>query len=55
MPQNHNIRLFTKGISSLSWVTGQEHDQMCRFLLGLIIDIRLPNRLSNVRLLRSTH
>ncbi|KAM6491507.1 hypothetical protein JOM56_013076 [Amanita muscaria] len=53
MPQNHNIRLFTKGISSLSRVTGQEHDQMCRFLLGLIIDIRLPNRLSNVRLLRS--
>ncbi|KAM6489937.1 hypothetical protein JOM56_014516 [Amanita muscaria] len=53
IPQNHNIQLFTKGISSLSRVTGQEHDQMCRFLLGLIIDIRLPNRLSNVRLLRS--
>jgi hypothetical protein len=29
LPPNHNIRLFTKGISSLSQVTGQEHDQMC--------------------------
>jgi hypothetical protein len=53
LPPNHNIRLFTKGISSLSQVTGQEHDQMCRFLLGLIIDIRLPNNISNIRFVRS--
>jgi hypothetical protein len=52
MPPNHNIRVFTQGISSLSRVTGQEHDQMCRFLLGLMVDAPLPNGLSNARLLR---
>ena len=29
LPPNHNIRLFTKGISNLSRVTGTEHDQIC--------------------------
>ena len=52
MPPNHNLRVFSRGISTLSRVTGQEHDQMCRFLLGLVIDIRLPDGLSNIRLLR---
>jgi Plavaka transposase len=47
MPPSHNIRVFTRGISSLSHVTGQEHDQMCRFLLGLVVDASLPNQLSN--------
>ncbi|KAF8065173.1 hypothetical protein FPV67DRAFT_1653931 [Lyophyllum atratum] len=51
LPPNHNIRLFMKGISTLSRVTGQEHDQMCRILLGLIIDAPLPNGLSSARLL----
>ncbi|KAH9015557.1 hypothetical protein EDB84DRAFT_1633781 [Lactarius hengduanensis] len=53
LPPNHNVRLFMKGISSLSRVTGHEHDQICWFFLGLVIDIRLPNNLSNIRLLRS--
>jgi hypothetical protein len=39
LPPNHHIRLFMKGISHLSRVTGTEHDQICRFLLGIIIDI----------------
>ncbi|KAF7292189.1 hypothetical protein MIND_01246200 [Mycena indigotica] len=51
LPPNHNIRLFMKGISGLSRVTGREHDQISRFLLGIIIDIRLPNGLSSARLL----
>ena len=51
MPPNHNIRHFMKGISSLLHVTRQEHDQMCRILLGLVIDIPLPGGLSNVRLI----
>ncbi|KAF8056055.1 hypothetical protein FPV67DRAFT_1566591 [Lyophyllum atratum] len=51
MPPNHNIRLFIKGISTLSRVTGQEHDQMCRILLGLIIDAPLPGGRSSARLL----
>ena len=54
LPPNHNIRLFTKGISHLSRVTGQEHDQICRIILGLIINIQLPNNMSNVRLIHST-
>ncbi|GLB39850.1 putative protein Coprinopsis cinerea okayama7 130 [Lyophyllum shimeji] len=53
MPPNHNIRHFVKGISSLSRVSGHEHDQMCRLLLGLVIDAPLPDGLSNVRLIRA--
>jgi hypothetical protein len=53
LPPNHNIRHFIKGITSLSRVTGQEHDQMSRILLGLVIDAPLPNGLSNVRLIRA--
>ena len=40
----------------LSHVTGQEYDQICRFLLGLVIDIHLPgNSMSNSCLVRSVH
>ena len=53
LPPNHNIRLFTKGISTLSRVTGQEHNQICRFLLGIIIDIPLPGGYSAARLIRA--
>ncbi|THU77482.1 hypothetical protein K435DRAFT_832430 [Dendrothele bispora CBS 962.96] len=52
LPPNHNIRIFMKGIATLSHVSGQEHDQMSHFLLGLIADMPLPNGMSNVRLLR---
>ncbi|KAF9529836.1 hypothetical protein CPB83DRAFT_924972 [Crepidotus variabilis] len=52
MPPNHNIRHFAKGITSLSRVTGQEHDQMCRILLGVVVDLPLPGGLSNVRLVQ---
>ncbi|KAF5365442.1 hypothetical protein D9758_010870 [Tetrapyrgos nigripes] len=52
LPPNHNIRVFMKGISTLSHVTGQEHDQIARFLLGIIADAPLPGGMSNVRLLR---
>ncbi|KAF9486934.1 hypothetical protein BDN71DRAFT_1485414 [Pleurotus eryngii] len=51
MPPNHNVRLFLKGITTLSRVTGQEHDQMCRILLGLVIDLPLPGGVSNTRLI----
>jgi Plavaka transposase len=51
MPPNHNLRLFSHGVSTLSHVTGQEHDQMCWYLLGLVINIELPGGLSNARLL----
>jgi hypothetical protein len=53
LPPNHNIRQFVKGITSLSRVTGQEHDQMSRILLGLVIGAPLPGGLSNVCLIRT--
>lgn len=51
LPPNHNIHLFMNGISGLSRVSGAEHDHICRFVLGLIVDVRLPNNLHNGRLL----
>ncbi|PPR02155.1 hypothetical protein CVT26_012116 [Gymnopilus dilepis] len=53
LPPNHCIRLFFNGISHLSRVTGTEHDQISRFLLALVADIRLPNGHSNAQLVRS--
>ncbi|KAJ7736986.1 hypothetical protein DFH07DRAFT_753191 [Mycena maculata] len=53
LPPNHNIHLFMNGISDLNRVTGKEHDQILRFLLGIIVDIQLPDNLSPVRLLAS--
>ncbi|KAF9787519.1 hypothetical protein BJ322DRAFT_1003262 [Thelephora terrestris] len=54
LPPNFNIRSFTKGITSLSRLTGKEHADMCRILLGLIVDMDLPGGASPVRLIRST-
>ncbi|PSS15390.1 hypothetical protein PHLCEN_2v3287 [Hermanssonia centrifuga] len=45
LPLNHNVRLFFKGITSLSRLTGREHSDICRILLGLIINMRLPDNL----------
>ncbi|KAJ7136421.1 hypothetical protein C8R43DRAFT_1089450 [Mycena crocata] len=53
LPPNHNIRLFMKGISKLNRVTGREHAQISRFLLGIILDIRLPDGLSSMRLVQA--
>jgi len=53
MPPNYNITLFTKGITTLSRVTGQEHKNMCRILLGLVVDLPLPEGRSPVRLIRA--
>ncbi|KAG2108065.1 uncharacterized protein F5147DRAFT_761177 [Suillus discolor] len=53
LPPNHNIRIFNKGISSLARVSGAEHNQICRFLLGVIIDIPLPNNISSAKLVRT--
>ncbi|VDC05619.1 unnamed protein product [Peniophora sp. CBMAI 1063] len=53
LPANHQLRLFTKGISGLSRVTGSEHQDICRVLLGVIIDAPLrrsrnPHRAARV-------
>ncbi|KIK75707.1 hypothetical protein PAXRUDRAFT_36968 [Paxillus rubicundulus Ve08.2h10] len=51
LPPNHNIWLFMKGISGLSHVSGTEHDQICRFLLGMVVNICLPGSVSPARLI----
>ncbi|KAG1865424.1 hypothetical protein F4604DRAFT_1586067 [Suillus subluteus] len=53
LPPNHHIHLFSKGITCLSRISGTEHAQICHFLLGIIIGIRLPNNLNAGRLLRA--
>jgi len=53
LPPNHHIRLFMKGISHLSRVTGTEHDQISKFLLALVADVRLSDGHSNARLVRA--
>lgn len=50
LPRNHCIRMFQKGITSLSRVSGTEHRQISAFLLGLVIDIHLPDGASNADL-----
>lgn len=42
-PPNHNIHLFMKGITSLSRLSGTEHSQICQLLLGLVVNLRLPD------------
>jgi Plavaka transposase len=43
LPPNHYITLFPKGITYLSRVSGTEHKNVCRILIGLIIDLPLPH------------
>lgn len=54
LPPNHSLRHFAKGISKLSRVTGKEHQDIARILLGLIIGIPLPGRVSSAPLIRAT-
>ena len=54
LPPNFSIRSFTKGITSLSRLTGKEHADICRILLGLIVDMDLPDGTSPIPLIRST-
>ncbi|KAI0063046.1 hypothetical protein BV25DRAFT_1802716 [Artomyces pyxidatus] len=53
MPPNHNLRLFSSGISHLSRVSGQEHKDICRILMGLVVDLPLPEGVSPIRLVRA--
>ncbi|KAH9015334.1 hypothetical protein EDB85DRAFT_1875899 [Lactarius pseudohatsudake] len=53
LPPNHHVTTFAKGISGLSRVTGLEHKNMCRILLGLIIDHPLPSGQAPLRLVRT--
>jgi hypothetical protein len=50
---NYHIRVFSDGITNLSRLTGKDHDQICRALLGVIMGMRLPNNLDPSRLIRA--
>ncbi|KAI1781898.1 hypothetical protein LXA43DRAFT_907374 [Ganoderma leucocontextum] len=54
MPRNNSLRHFSKGISTMSRVTGNEHRDICRVLPGLILGLPLPGGASPSRLLRAT-
>jgi len=43
LPPSHHITLFLGGRSHLSCVTGVEHKNMCRILIGLVINLPLPS------------
>jgi len=53
IPPNHHIRLFSKGITTLSHVSGKEHKSICRILIGLVTDLPLPHGQSSICVLRS--
>ena len=53
LPPNHHIMTFIKGISPLSRITGLEHKNMCRILLGLVMDLPLPSGVASSRLIRA--
>ena len=52
IPPNHHIVLCPRGITSLTRVLGKEHKNMCRFLLGLIVDLRLTGGYGSPRVLK---
>ena len=53
LPPNHHVRIFPNGIMTLSWVSGQEHKDITRLLLGLIVDLPLPSRQVTSRVVRA--
>lgn len=53
LPPNHQVRHFLKGITHLSRLTGKEHSDIARVLLGLIIDLPLPDGQSSGMLIRA--
>ncbi|KZV62326.1 hypothetical protein PENSPDRAFT_591568, partial [Peniophora sp. CONT] len=54
LPANHQLRQFNKGISSLSRVTGKEHQDICRVLLGIIVEMKPRHEGSHARVLVAT-
>jgi Plavaka transposase len=53
IPPNHNMMLFTKGITTLSRVSGLEHKKMCAILLGLVVDLPVPGGADSTRIIRA--
>jgi hypothetical protein len=53
IPPNHQTVLFPRGITSSTRVSGKDHKNMCRILLGLIVDLRLTNASISARVLKA--
>jgi len=53
LPPNHNARHFHKGITRLSKLSGQEHKDICRIILGVVVNLALPGIQSSARLTRA--
>ena len=53
LPPNHGIKLFPKGITTLSHITGKEHKAICRILLGLVVDLSLPGGRASSRVIKA--
>ncbi|KAH8988112.1 hypothetical protein EDB92DRAFT_1817732 [Lactarius akahatsu] len=53
LPPNHNARYFHKGITWLSKLTGKEHKDIARIILGVVVDLSLPGVQSSARLTRA--
>ena len=53
IPPNHKVMIFTKGITTLSKVTGQIHKKMCSILLGLIVGLPIPGRQDPSRIVKA--
>ena len=51
LPLNHNVQHFSKGFSGFSRISGKEHAEICKVLLGLIIGLPLPDNHSSGKLL----
>jgi len=53
LPFNHHITLFPGGITNLSRVSGTEHKNMCRILIGLVINLPLSNGQGSSRVVQA--
>ncbi|EMD30775.1 hypothetical protein CERSUDRAFT_60838 [Gelatoporia subvermispora B] len=51
LPLNHHLRHFKNGITHLTRLTGQEHNDICRILYGVILDMPLQNAQDTKQLL----
>jgi len=43
IPPNHNVMLFLKGITTFSQVFNHKHKKMCSILLGLVVNLPVPD------------
>ena len=53
IPPNQRVKIFMRGIMSLSCVSGHEHKKMWSILLGLIVDLPIPGGRDSTRVTRA--